>query len=600
MGARIWYVTESDPINLPVSTPSLFSTYARQHCHDLAGACTAVLSGHENGVCVLGLPTGDIATGSTGRKDEADRHVDFKVRLWRRGSAGWTLGTSLTDHTQAVRDLALLPPAAAAATGGWSGFVSVGNDGALVVRGTSGAPSVRFVNPPTEEGNPAFAFRVAALPQPQQPYQQLVATSNEDGVVRVYDVAPGAPRGLIDEIRLPGTPWAVAGLPCGDILIACNQAGASRRGHAYVWTRDHAARGADDATRARFAVDLQPPARAADASSAAASGAGLRVTAAYDERDAHPAERDGVFGYFSLPDGGVMVCTWSAGAQAWQDIGRVTDGPSDGSDPGEAATGIDMANAGPVYDIDTRVSVETPANGVRSLPLRFNEDDDANTVARAFITTHGIDEDNWEAVRNHVLELQTTRRNSRSAEAAKLPQFRLFPMRAYVVHDEANWSKVLPKLLETSSGAAVGGSQDAAVAALALTPGAEVRAIEGLVDVLADTSHWHALEVPRPAVALLLRKTLRWPGGASFPAVDVLRMLVCHPDGAAALAEVGGAAAVGNEAARITALRDEPAARNAVLLSARMLFNCFKEPPTRNLVLLPTIADGVGRPLAAL
>lgn len=28
----------------------------------------ATLKGHENGVCVLGLPNGDIATGSTGQK----------------------------------------------------------------------------------------------------------------------------------------------------------------------------------------------------------------------------------------------------------------------------------------------------------------------------------------------------------------------------------------------------------------------------------------------------------------------------------------------------------------------------------------------------
>ena len=37
---------------------------------------------------MLGLPNGDIVTGSTGRKDEHDRHVDFKIRFWRKTSAG--------------------------------------------------------------------------------------------------------------------------------------------------------------------------------------------------------------------------------------------------------------------------------------------------------------------------------------------------------------------------------------------------------------------------------------------------------------------------------------------------------------------------------
>ena len=37
---------------------------------------------------MLGLPNGDIVTGSTGRKDERDRHVDFKIRFWRKTADG--------------------------------------------------------------------------------------------------------------------------------------------------------------------------------------------------------------------------------------------------------------------------------------------------------------------------------------------------------------------------------------------------------------------------------------------------------------------------------------------------------------------------------
>ena len=75
------------------------------------GLSKFVLEGHENGVscslrvlqgyveahstvhlfpgtCVLGLPNGDIVTGSTGRKDERDRHVDYKIRFWRKTTDG--------------------------------------------------------------------------------------------------------------------------------------------------------------------------------------------------------------------------------------------------------------------------------------------------------------------------------------------------------------------------------------------------------------------------------------------------------------------------------------------------------------------------------
>ena len=49
-------------------------------------ACDAVLPGHANGVCVLGLPNGDIATGATGRQ-EGNGIVDCAVRIWRKAPA---------------------------------------------------------------------------------------------------------------------------------------------------------------------------------------------------------------------------------------------------------------------------------------------------------------------------------------------------------------------------------------------------------------------------------------------------------------------------------------------------------------------------------
>ncbi|RYY37114.1 hypothetical protein EON62_01325 [archaeon] len=47
-----------------------------------SGTCVHVLEGHENGTCVVGLPNGNIVVGSTGRKNEANQHVDYKLRVW--------------------------------------------------------------------------------------------------------------------------------------------------------------------------------------------------------------------------------------------------------------------------------------------------------------------------------------------------------------------------------------------------------------------------------------------------------------------------------------------------------------------------------------
>jgi phospholipase A-2-activating protein len=160
-------------------------------------ACKCVLEGHENGTCVVGLPNGDIAVGSTGRKSEDNRHVDYKLRLWKlsgHGSQqGYSIAAVLEDHEQAVRDVGLLPDGA--------GFVSVANDGCVKVRGLDGAVRRTFVNPASDEGKPFSAFRVAVARGPAGGESgPLLITANEDEVVRVIDLASGDTK----EIKHPG------------------------------------------------------------------------------------------------------------------------------------------------------------------------------------------------------------------------------------------------------------------------------------------------------------------------------------------------------------------------------------------------------------
>jgi phospholipase A-2-activating protein len=158
------------------------------------GACKQVLEGHENGTCVLGLPNGDIVCGSTGRKNEHNQHVDYKLRIWRHsvvgGRPGYSIAKVISDHEQAVMDLALLA--------GGGGFASVGNDGTCRVRTLDGAVVHTFVNDVSEEGKPFSVLRVGVLAD------GTVATANEDGAVRLYDAGSGVAKG---EVRLPGE-WA--------------------------------------------------------------------------------------------------------------------------------------------------------------------------------------------------------------------------------------------------------------------------------------------------------------------------------------------------------------------------------------------------------
>ena len=163
---------------------------------DLTTGKCQVLEGHENGTCVVGLPNGDIAVGSTGRKSADNKHVDYKLRIWKMSGHGdqraYSIASVIEDHRQAVRDVALLP--------GGAGFVSVGNDGCVIVRDLAGKQLTSFTNPASSEDKPFSAFRVAVLPSVTAGTGPHLVTANEDEVVRVINLATGE----IEAIKHPG------------------------------------------------------------------------------------------------------------------------------------------------------------------------------------------------------------------------------------------------------------------------------------------------------------------------------------------------------------------------------------------------------------
>ena len=50
------------------------------------------------------------------------------------------------------------------------------------------------------------------------------------------------------------------------------------------------------------------------------------------------------------------------------------------------------------YDVQRMVSMDVPGGGMQTLPLNFNLSDDPGTVAREFMTTHGLPVINYEQV----------------------------------------------------------------------------------------------------------------------------------------------------------------------------------------------------------
>ncbi|CAM9812711.1 unnamed protein product [Ectocarpus sp. 6 AP-2014] len=93
--------------------------------------CKWTLGGHENNVCVLGLGSGSVATGSTGLSVEGHL-VGQQIRMWEGSPPKeWR---SLTDHTSGIRDLCLVDaPASSLSSSPGHFFCSASNDATVRV-----------------------------------------------------------------------------------------------------------------------------------------------------------------------------------------------------------------------------------------------------------------------------------------------------------------------------------------------------------------------------------------------------------------------------------------------------------------------------------
>lgn len=383
------------------------------------GDCVQTLEGHENKTNVLTLADGTVATGSAGRRNDANQHVDYKVRIWTPDAAGrLALRSTLDDHAQAVQDLDELGPGI---------FLTCANDGTVKIRDASGAAFDTITVPPAADGSPMPVLRARALADGR------IAAACDDNCVRIYNAENTEV--AEDVIRLPGTPWALRGFDNGDVAIGCNHAGAGARGHVYIFTRDPTRfASADEVTR--YTTDLMPPKKEEGGGGGGPNGA-IKILGSYEHRAAFTGKDDGSYGFFKKDDA-VFVCQWSASAGVWCDIGEMEAGEA-----GASASAGDSA-----FDYNHDVAIDAAGGGTRSLKLCWNDGDDVQTIAKSFLIKNGIDEEQYDAVRDFILNAQMSggaavrERKGAAARSNDRAQYTLLPSRAFVDFYAVDWKKV--------------------------------------------------------------------------------------------------------------------------------------------------------------
>ncbi|KAI3985906.1 hypothetical protein MKX01_038988 [Papaver californicum] len=293
-----------------------------------------------------------------------------------------------------------------------------------------------------------------------------------------------------------------------------------------------------------------------------------------------PGTADGQTKIVREGDNGVAY-SWNSREQIWDKIGEVVDGPEDGlKRPVLNRTQYDF-----VFDVDIG-----DGEPIRKLP--YNRSDSPYDVADKWLLKESLPLSYRQQIVDFIL--QNSGQNNFTFDAsfrdpytvsnayvpgassnvsggATKPVFKHIPKKGMLFFDVAQFDGILKKITEFNCALL----SDPAQKDLALTE-IEMSRLSAVKKILQDTSHYHTSTFADVDIALLLKTLKCWPVAMMFPVMDVLRMIILHPDGARLLQQY---IKVGNDflMETIKKVTTAPALAGNLLTSTRVVTNLFKQ-----------------------
>jgi phospholipase A-2-activating protein len=496
--------------------------------------CTRILPGHENAVNILCLGNFFI-TSSSGQKLEGDVVGNVRLRVWpaqtsRLDGHGKESPVVIFDrakpgednihdyHTNSIRALCELSTPFS--------FASTSNDGSTrkyMIDNSSGALTCFSTcdNPPGFEGTPAFNYTCCSIRDPSGRYPGLeqVMVGSDDLCARIWDIDSNV---IIQQINHPSAVWALLSLPNGDVVTACAD------GLVRVFTRDpNNALINLDGIQA-FEGDAQSAREIMIAKLSGNGAQALDPNQFTPIESAPPGKSDQAVAVY-LKNGKPWAYQWMAASQTWMEIGEAMGGVGDNRET--------LDNV--AYDKVVAVAVDDPngSGGTLNLKLGFNYNDNPWIVANEFVKKHDLGEHNVQQIVEFIYKQgggKSIVGNSSSAAATsssssssnnppsskKLRSFPPFPDALGVVFDKGNLDKCLQKIMELSAS-----QRDPIVNDVN-----SKKELEGIVEILKQTSRYHASSFSEKQMDILCKRLMSWDLKDRFPALDLIRAVLTHPD----------------------------------------------------------------------
>mmetsp|Transcript_31494 Transcript_31494/g.40488 ORF Transcript_31494/g.40488 Transcript_31494/m.40488 type:complete len:526 (+) Transcript_31494:217-1794(+) len=352
--------SEEVPVDTPLSSTLLLLSGAwddTARVWDLDNlSCLYVLGGHENNVCVLGLPNGQIVTGSTGLQVEG-KIIGYQLRLWQDGKV---LKTN-EDHQSGIRELCAVNESDTA-------FASASNDGTVRLFSNQLEGTEVFAGP-----DGSFIYSVAYLGDGR------FAAGQESGNLLIMKRGYG----ILQTIRFSKSLWAVCCLPNKDFVAA----GEDNALIIFTTCRDRAL--SQECLDRILGQNLIQKDRTYTEEEFPDYRSGVKPES---ELVQYRGSQEGEISLFQDCQNKVTAYRWVNGS--WQKVGSVTEPVKR-----EELDGV-------FYDMVLPVEVDSASKGFLSLMMGFNFDDCPDTKAREFCLKYDLSEEYHSQISTFVSQYQ--------------------------------------------------------------------------------------------------------------------------------------------------------------------------------------------------
>jgi len=469
--------------------------------------CVCTLPDHENTVCVLGLSDGCVATGSAGVA-QGSTIVNHKIRIWdlKEESVGGgvkaTIKTTVADHGGPIRGLCLDEDTQCLA--------SCSNDGTIKIRDASTAETLYTLTHPN--GTP-LVLNITSLGN------GTLISVTEDGNAYVWDTtSPDAPPQAIPH---PNCVWTVLPLPNNrDFVTGCHD------GMIRIFTKDVTRHASPTEIEAFHNAVIESKSK----QSSGPSADEISKLPKWEMNSLITGKSDGMVQVFNK-NNTAIAAQWSATSSTWIEVGEVT-GRND--------------NAGQIdgvsYDFVFPIEIDMVGGGVQTLKIGYNTGDNPFVTAQTFIDKHELDQNYLAQIADYVRQragssaptlgmegaattstASSARASSTAAAPPPTPSYIHLPMKSYMTFETGTTQKAMEKILlkikefNTSLQSNTRTTE-------------ELECIQSLTVTLVATSRYHATSVKKEELQVIQKILKDWPVDKVFPALDLARLVVLHPD----------------------------------------------------------------------